>query len=72
MSIFGKYWAVDHSFKLTKRITMNGVVLFLCLFTITNEFGQIVKQALCMSKGRDELRSMLLELRNRSVFMFVY
>lgn len=65
-NIFGRYWAVDHSFKLTKRITMNGVVLYLCLFTITNEFGQIVKQALCTSKGREELRSMLVELRERS------
>ena len=64
-TIFGAYWAVDHSFKVTKRITMNGEVLYLCLFTITNEFGQILKQALCTSKGRDELRSMILELRER-------
>ena len=64
-SIFGKYWSVDHSFKVTKRITLNGQKLFLCLFTITNEHSQIVKQTLCTSKGKDELRRMLLELKER-------
>jgi hypothetical protein len=55
----------DHSFKLIKRITMHGVRVFFGLWTMTNEYHEIVHQQFVFSKSLEEVRQQLHELQDR-------
>jgi len=63
--IDGLHLKCDHSFKITKRICMDGERVFEAMFTIMNEYGQIVAYWLTEGSDLKEVRENLLALAKR-------
>ena len=40
--IDGEHFSGDHSFKLTKSMLLNGSKIFTAMYTLMNEYGQVV------------------------------
>lgn len=63
--IDGRHLKVDHSFKITKCIRMDGSIVFEGMFTIMNEYGQIVAYWFTHGSNLGQLRANILQLAQR-------
>lgn len=63
--IDGRVLSGDHSRKTAKFIRLQGVRLFKAVYTLMNEYGQIVGIWFCMTEGLEELRPMLQNVADR-------
>ena len=56
-----QFLKADHSFKVTKHIIkLYGETLFLAVFTVTNEYGEVRGVQLTFSTNSDEVKDLLL------------
>ena len=66
MKIGAKVLQIDHSFKVPRLLgQVNGQPVFTALVTIVNEYGQIRQQAFTFTKGHDDIKILLKELKNQ-------
>ena len=59
MMILGDYLRGDNSFKLAKKIMVDGVRPFLCVYTVMNEYNEVCGSWCCRTSSLDQVRPAL-------------
>ena len=61
----GKYLRGDHSFKLVKKMVVEGERPFVAIYSVMNEYSEIVGYWFCRTKSQKELTSALSHIEAR-------
>jgi len=61
----GRVLGTDHTFKIARKIYMDGERMYEAALLVINEYGQIIAHYFLSSKSHDELKPLLQQLLRR-------